>query len=90
MHKQRVSPSSTNYIYGSPILLELESGWVIEYKWLNPETGELTGHREKFQRIRKKLGNDKLARQQARKKIIELQELPNTLRDARISKDGSM
>lgn len=75
MHKQKtVYSRAKKYIYGAPALLEFNSGWVIEYKYLNKETGELTRHREKFQRTRKKLGNDKLARQHARKRIIELEE----------------
>lgn len=75
MLKKTSSSRSKKYIYGAPALLEFESGWLIEYKYMNKETGELTRHREKFQRIRKKIGDDKLTRQYARKRIIELEEL---------------
>ena len=54
MHKQRRDSRAKKYIYGAPTLLEFVSGWVIEYKYLNKETGKLIRHRKKFQRIRKK------------------------------------
>lgn len=48
-------------------LKEFPSGWVIEYYALNPESLTMERHREKFQRIRKKLPSDNEARKLAKK-----------------------
>lgn len=52
-------------------LREFESGWVIEYHYINPETHVLQRHREKFQRIRKKMPSDEAARKMAKKICTE-------------------
>lgn len=38
-------------------LKEFKSGWVIEYYYRDPETRQFVRHREKFQRIRKKMSD---------------------------------
>lgn len=70
---KKLPPSSP--VYGKPVLLEFDSGWLIEYKFINPENGELIRHRERFQRTRKKIGDDGRARIAAKKRIAELEEL---------------
>lgn len=52
-------------------LREFASGWVIEYYFINPETFVLQRHREKFQRIRKKMPSDDAARKMAKKICTE-------------------
>jgi integrase len=43
-------------------LCEFNSGWIIEYRILNPITGRLERQRIKFQKIRKRQRNDQAAR----------------------------
>lgn len=48
-------------------LKEFPSGWVIEYYVINPDTKKLERKREKFERMRKRFGNDAEARKEAKK-----------------------
>ncbi len=47
-------------------LKEWPTGWQIEYRVINPETGVMERIRTRFEKIRKRLG-DVLARKQAKK-----------------------
>lgn len=52
--------------YEPAALREWSSGWVIEYRILNPDTGSLEKKRLKFEQIRKRIGSDFKARKYAR------------------------
>lgn len=52
--------------YEPAALREWESGWQIEYRILNPDTGVLEKKRLRFQQIRNRIGSDAKARKYAR------------------------
>lgn len=52
--------------YEPASLKEWNTGWQIEYRVLNPNTGELEKKRLRFEKIRKRLGSDPAARKHAR------------------------
>lgn len=69
---EKQKKSHAKALYGVAKLLEFESGWVIEYKYSHPESGVLTKHREKFQRMRAKIGDDRKARAAAKIRCSEI------------------
>lgn len=52
--------------YEPAVLCEFNSGWLIEYRVMNPETGQLERKRLKFEKIRKRQRSDKEARKVAK------------------------
>lgn len=52
--------------YEPASLKEWNTGWVIEYRILNPDIGTLEKKRLKFEKIRKRIGSDSKARKYAR------------------------
>lgn len=64
--------SKGKYLYGAARLLEFTSGWVIEFRYLDPDKNELVSHRERFQRIRKQINCDTEARKVAKKRCQQI------------------
>ena len=52
--------------YEPASLKEWNTGWLIEYRIFNPDTGTLEKKRLKFEKIRKRIGSDSKARKYAR------------------------
>lgn len=70
--KKKEMPAKGKYLYGAAKLFEFASGWVIEYRYYDQESKQLISHRERFQRIRKKINCDTEARKEAKRRCKEI------------------
>lgn len=56
-----MNTNKKEFIYSPAELKKYSSGWIITYKYTHPDTGELVTCREKVERERNKIKNDRLA-----------------------------